>query len=307
MKTMWKAVALTGAFVSAQAYALNVPGPLVDPQWVNQHKGEVVILEIGKKKKTAHLPGAVPVDYKKVRVKGMAEGVKAKGLVPSKEAWHKMVRSWGVNNGDAIVLAYAGKGFGDATQATRIYWQFKYYGYDNVTIMNGGVKAWKKAKLPLDKKGHGASGKQGNFTAGDARADIYASTAEVEAASQGKNGYQLLDSRDMGLYLGTWHKGSVKKAGHIPGALFYGVTLNTSAKPAKFFGAATYNSAAKAINVDLSKPSIVYCNTGHLATGNWFILHEILGNKKVKLYDGSMHLWTLHGKPVERFTWNNGK
>ncbi len=305
MKMMWKSIGLAAVFAAGNAYALNVPGPLVDPAWVNAHKGEVKILEIGKHKKKAYLPGAEPVDYAKVRVKGTIEGVKAKGLVPSKEQWQKMVRSWGVNNGDAVVLAYAGKGFGDATQATRVYWQFKYYGYDNVAIMNGGLKAWHKAKLPMDKGGHAASGKQGNFTAKDADASIYASTAEVEAASQGKNGYQLLDSRDAGLYVGTWHKGSVKEAGHIPGALFYGVTLDTSAKPAKFFDADTYRKAAKALGVDLSKPSITYCNTGHLATGNWFILHEILGNKKVKLYDGSMHLWTLHGKPVERFTWNN--
>ncbi len=303
MKMMWKTVGLAAVFAAGNAYALNVPGPLVDPAWVNAHKGEIKLLDIGKHKKTSKLPGAIPVDYKKVRVKATIEGVKAKGLVPSKEAWQKLVRSWGINNGDAVVLTYAGKGFGDATQATRVYWQFKYYGYDNVAIMNGGDKAWKKAKLPMEKKGHAASVQSGNFTAKDADKSIYASTDEV--ANAAKNGYQLLDSRDMGLYIGTWHKGSVKASGHIPGAKFFGVTLDTAAKPSKFFDADTYKKAAAAINVDLSKPSIVYCNTGHLATGNWFILHELLGNKKVKLYDGSMHLWTLHGKPVERFTWNN--
>jgi|GEM_PF-3162347 len=35
------------------------------------------------------------------------------------------------------------------------------------------------------------------------------------------------------------------------------------------------------------------------ASGGWFIQHELLGNKNVKLYDGSMHEWTLEKRPVK--------
>ena len=304
MKTMLKGATLISALVATNAFAMQVPGPLVTPAWVNAHKGEVKILEIGKK---AHIPGAEPVSFRKVRVKTTIEGVTAKGLLPSKEAWQKMVQSWGINKGDAIVIAYPGKGAGDAAKAARLYWQFKSYGENNVTIMNGGMVAYAKAKLPLDRKGHRDLGHQGNWTATDQDQSIYASTAEVEAASKGQNGYQLIDSRNTSLYLGTWHKGSVKGAGHIPGAKLYPVDLDTSAKPAKFLSADAYKKAAAAIGVDLSKPSITYCNTGHLASGNWFVMHEILGNKKVKLYDGSAHLWTQHGKPLVTYKMENFK
>jgi thiosulfate/3-mercaptopyruvate sulfurtransferase len=37
---------------------------------------------------------------------------------------------------------------------------------------------------------------------------------------------------------------------------------------------------------------ISYCNTGHWAANNWFVLSELLGNKNVTLYDGSMVEWT---------------
>ncbi len=302
MKTTLKSLTLLTALASANAFAFNVPGPLVDPAWVNQHKGDIKILEIGKK---AHLPGAEPVNYKKVRVKTTVEGVKAKGMLPSKAQWEKMVQGWGINKGDAIVIAYPGKSPKDATKATRLYWQFKYYGDNNVSIMNGGMVAYKKAKLPLDKKGHGDLGKKGNWVATAEDKSIYASTADTEAASQGKNGYQLIDSRNTSLYLGTWHKGSVKGAGHIAGAKLYPFDLATSAKPAKFLSADAYKKAAAAVNVDLTKPSIAYCNTGHLASGNWFIMHELLGNKKAKLYDGSAHLWTQHGKPLVKFKMEN--
>jgi len=37
---------------------------------------------------------------------------------------------------------------------------------------------------------------------------------------------------------------------------------------------------------------ISFCNTGHLASGTWFVLREIEGNRKVRLYAGSMSDWT---------------
>ena len=47
-------------------------------------------------------------------------------------------------------------------------------------------------------------------------------------------------------------------------------------------------------------PVVSYCNTGHLAAANWFVLSEVLGRRDVTLYDGSMSEWTADpGRPVE--------
>ena len=44
---------------------------------------------------------------------------------------------------------------------------------------------------------------------------------------------------------------------------------------------------------DITEVSVVsYCNTGHWAATNWFVLSELLGNENVLLYDGSMVEWT---------------
>jgi thiosulfate/3-mercaptopyruvate sulfurtransferase len=40
------------------------------------------------------------------------------------------------------------------------------------------------------------------------------------------------------------------------------------------------------------KPVISYCNTGHWASTNWFVLSEVLGKKNVRIYDGSMVEWS---------------
>ena len=52
------------------------------------------------------------------------------------------------------------------------------------------------------------------------------------------------------------------------------------------------------MGVKTDAKTITYCNSGHLASGGWFMMHELMGNKNVKLYDGSMHEWTLEKHPV---------
>ena len=47
-------------------------------------------------------------------------------------------------------------------------------------------------------------------------------------------------------------------------------------------------------------PVVSYCNTGHWASTNWFVLSEILGKTDVKLYDGSMQDWSARREmPIE--------
>ena len=305
MRVIWKAVALISVFLSVQAYAFTVPSPLVDAKWVADHKDEVVILELTKRFDKANIPGAIAFDTKKMRVKRMEEGVKGTGLVPTKEQFEALVQAAGVNKGDAIVIVDAGNGALAASGAARLYWQFKYFGYDNVTILNGGEKAWKKAKLPYNKKAVKAVAvHKGNWTASQVRRDLIATTADVEAAIKSGN-IQIIDNRDLGQYLGTWHKSYVFAPGHIPGAKLFSISAFTKGKASQFFDAETYKKIGQAMGWDATKPTIVYCNSGLLSGGGWFILSQIVGNENVKLYDGSTNIWTLKKKPMEAFKLNN--
>lgn len=53
-----------------------------------------------------------------------------------------------------------------------------------------------------------------------------------------------------------------------------------------------------AAGIDPKAPGVAYCNTGHLASGAWFVMSEILGNRSTRLYDGSMSQWTREKRPV---------
>lgn len=71
--------------------------------------------------------------------------------------------------------------------------------------------------------------------------------------------------------------------------------------PARFLEKDKLAALARGLGIDPGKPVISYCNSGHLASGGWFIMHELFGNKNTRLYDGSMHEWTLEKRPVKAY------
>jgi len=304
---------------SVGTQAAQIPGPLVDTGWVEKNLRNIVILDIRQnvksftakpiiavdkktKKKSVvkvggHIPGAVLVDYKKIRGKQKIKGLEIDKMLLGKEAMEKLIQAHGVNQDSMIVIASPGENDGDITGATRLYWQLKYYGHDNMAILNGGVAQWL-----LD--GHkvsiaGSSPKTGNWKATAERKEILATSDDVAAATRDKS-VQLMDNRPISQYLGAVYKKSyVYAPGHIPGAKSFPTELLTEAgAPAKFAAPEKLTDLTKAMGIDPKKTTITYCNSGHLATGGWFFMHEVLGNKNVKMYDGSMHEWTKEKRPV---------
>jgi thiosulfate/3-mercaptopyruvate sulfurtransferase len=47
------------------------------------------------------------------------------------------------------------------------------------------------------------------------------------------------------------------------------------------------------------QPTISFCNTGHWAATNWFVLSEVLGQKDVKLYPESVVAWSHAGLAMD--------
>ena len=164
-----------------------------------------------------------------------------------------------------------------------------------MAILNGGMAQWIIDKRPVSSKP--SKVKKGNWVATAERNEILATSKDVAAAVKDKS--QLVDTRPISLYLGTWRKKSYVFAnGHIPGAKPYPNELLTTTMPAKFLKISQSKSLFEEMGIKADKNSITYCNSGHLATGSWFVLSELMGNKNVKMYDGSMHQWTLEKNDV---------
>jgi len=304
---------------SGVAQAVQVPGPLVDSAWLAKNQKNVLILDVREDpgsftrkpvikvdKKTrkmkivnvgGHIPGAVLVDYKKIRANKKLGGMQLQKMLPGKKAMENMMQALGANQDSAIVLVSRGQSNLDMTGATRMYWQLKYYGQNNMAILDGGVAQWLTDghKVSIGK----TTVSKGNWKVTAERNEILATSDDVARAMK-DGSVQLVDNRPISQYLGVVYKKSyVYAPGHIPTAKSFPNELFTAAgAPAKFNSADKLTSLSEAMGIDPKKPAISYCNSGHLATGGWFYMHEVMGNKNVKMYDGSMHEWTKEKRPV---------
>lgn len=312
-------VALLG--LAPWSWALQVPGPVVDGEWLAKNKAEVTVLDVRPSQKSftvtpqfetdkktgkkflvelgGHIADATPVDNKKVRVDRMIGGNKVSAMIPERADFEKLARQWGVQAGRPIVIVAAGMEPVDFNDAARLYWQFKVYGEDNVAIVNGGTAAWLAEGREVSVAPAKVS--EGNWAAkADRTAELMASSDDVEKAMNTKSA-QLVDARNASMYLGLSKRSTVGAYGHIPGAKNVSSELLTTegGDATRMLAANTYRDVLNMSGVDSQAPAITYCNTGHLAAGTWFVMYEILGNKQTRLYDGSMHQWTLEKRAVQ--------
>ena len=305
---------------AAQAEATALPGPLVSPQWLHDHAKDVVVIDVrdnlkpltvepkfnvdkntGKKRLAetgGRIPGALSVDFAKIREERAVDGVKLTAMMPTQEFFEKTMQDAGLDKDATVVIASPAEDVGSLDMATRLYFQLKYFGDDKIAVLNGGTNAWISAGYPVSTDA--ISAKKGNWTASAERKEILATTQDVKDALR-TGATQLIDARPVAQFYGTAKSPVVLAAGHVQGAR----SLPTEAitKPGngaqQFMGANAYRAIFQQQNIKPDQSTIAYCNTGHLASGAWFVAHEILQNKDAKLYAGSMNEWTHLKNPVE--------
>jgi len=321
MKRVLVVLFLSGQLLFVPTRAATLPGPLVDSAWLAANLQDVVVLDVrvdqksftrppvfrkdkksGKKKLVkvnGHIPGALLINYKKIRGERLVDGKKVEKMILDKQAFEKIMQGFGVPRDRTLVIASRGQNNLDMTMATRLYWQLKYYGTDNMAILDGGTASWIVAGRKISTAAPQAV--RGNWVATAERREIFADSEDVARAMRDKSA-QLIDNRPLSQYLGTWRKSYVYANGHIPGAKLYSNSIMTRPRaPARFLEKDKLAALARGLGIDPGKPVISYCNSGHLASGGWFIMHELFGNKNTRLYDGSMHEWTLEKRPVKAY------
>jgi thiosulfate/3-mercaptopyruvate sulfurtransferase len=298
--------------------AATFPGPLVEPEWLKNNLHNVLILDIrydlksftsepkyindiraGKTrlvKVGGHIPGSVLINFMKTRKNIRINGKLIKYMYQNKDTFQSYMQSRGVNRDSRIVITSKGQNSSDMSAAASLYWQLKYYGHKDVAILNGGVAQWILSGNKISTKPEKV--KKGNWVASTERKEILATSEQVDQMRIDKK-TQLIDNRSLGQYLGTWKQPYVSSKGHIPGAKVFPNELMTQSRlPARFLEKEKLAKLFKTLGIDTNRNSVTYCNSGHLASGGWFILSEIMGSKNVRMFDGSMHQWTLEKRPV---------
>ncbi len=301
---------------SAVANAVELPGPVVSPQWLAQHRSEVNIVDVRgdtatftqaptfttedgvKSLATAggHIPGALLLDFGKTRVPRMIDNREIKWMLPDQQAFQSLMRGIGVKAGRPTVIVPEGGTGSELDMAARVYWSMKVYGDDQLALLDGGTSGWLQHGLPFATSA--AATTPGNWVATAPRLRYVASSADVAAAIG--TGTQIVDARPTPFYLGLVKKPVVGQAGHIEGAVNFPPDLRTLSKDdgTHLLTRADYTAIFKYLDIAPQKPTITYCNTGHLAAGAWFVISEVMNNPDTRLYDGSMYQWTTEQRPV---------
>ncbi len=273
----------------------KLPGPLVSADWLAENLEDVVVLDVRSQldgfTSEGHISTAILVDVKKVRVTRSINGLELTRMMPAAEPFAKFMAEHGVSNNSTVLITQPGATPGQLAGAARLYWQLRYYGFDSVALLDGGNMSWLDSleELVTDV----APVVKGDFSTQTERHDILATTADVELAM--KNGdVTLIDTRSMRYHIGLDKKDYVFEYGHIPGSRNFYYKFLTPEKGISLYSPVDQvEQAFKAVHIDPSAPTILYCNSAFECSSVWFFMHELIGNNNVRIYDGSLHEWTM--------------
>ena len=275
-------------------YAKDV---LVDTQWVENHLNDdsIRVVEVDENPglyAEAHIPGAIGFDWKK----DLQDQVKRDFLGPGE--FGELFGRHGISNDHTIVL------YGDRNNwfAAYTYWYLKYYGHDNVKLMNGPREKWISEGRPTSRDVPSYDSQQFNAQEGDPA--IRAMRDEVSDALGTDT--RLVDVRSPQEYSGEliamagYEQEGAQRAGHIPGAASV-PWAQAVQEDGTFKSADDLSELYGNKGVTDGNPIIAYCRIGERSAHTWFVLHELLGHDDVKNYDGSWTEWgNMVAVPIEK-------
>jgi thiosulfate/3-mercaptopyruvate sulfurtransferase len=234
-----------------------------------------------------HLPGAVFADLD--RDLAGPPGPAGRHPLPDPAAFQAAMRAAGVSQ-DRPVVVYDD---GDATIAARGWWTLRYFGHQDVRVLDGGYRAWAGAdpKTPTSFPVTTAEPRPvpGDFTASPGHLPVLDAAGAQVAARTGL----LLDARAGERYRGETEPAD-PVAGHVPGAVSAPTvgnvnpdgTFSDAAELAARFAAL---GAVPGVGTPGGAPVGAYCGSGVTAAHE--VLALTLAGIPAALYVGSWSNW----------------
>ena len=272
------------------------PNALVDTEWVAQNldAAGVRLVEVDVDTTAydqGHAPGAVGWNWRSQLQQSVVRDV------VSREEIEQLLGQSGIGNDTRVIL------YGDNNNwfAAWAYWQLKYYGHQDVQIMNGGRAKWLAENRPTTTDAPTITPQ--TYAANDPDMSIRALRDDVRAALGSS---VLVDVRSPAEFSGELlapenlpQEGS-QRGGHIPGAVNIGWAQAVN-EDATFKSADELNEIYSGRGVTADKDVIAYCRIGERSSHTWFVLKELLGYQNIRNYDGSWTEWGSGvGLPIER-------
>lgn len=264
--------------VDAPALAAELSGPvppvLLDVRWVlGDPHGR-------RHHAAAHVPGAVYVDLH-TELAGEPSAAAGRHPLPDATRLQAAARRWGVRRGSRVV-AYDDTG---GLAAARAWWLLRWAGHADVRLLDGGLRAWREAGLPLEAGDVVPAPGDVVLTAGALPTIDAAAVASLAADPRAGT---VLDARAAERYRGETEPID-PRAGHVPGAVSAPTAANLG-PDGTFLPADVLRARFAGLGVRPGARVAVYCGSGVTAA------HEIaalaLAGVDAELYAGSWSQWS---------------
>jgi thiosulfate/3-mercaptopyruvate sulfurtransferase len=298
-----------------------VAHPLVEPSWLAAHlaDGDIRVVDArwrgdGTSRelyRQGHLPGAVQLDWQRDLSWTDERGVGYLLLPP--EPFAAVMGAVGISDRTSVV-AYAET---DHSGAARLWWALRFYGHEQVAVLNGGWTRWVAEGWPISTKMPRPA--PTSFTPRP-RLQLLARVREIEQAlHEADSRVCLVDTRPREQYTGQaiWRPhgslflpsgqswialadGRVMRGGHIPGAVHLHASRLLNPVDWTYLPRESLRALARGAGLEPEQRVITYCGSGISASLGLFALH-LAGYQDIALYDASLEEWgTDPAFPVER-------
>ncbi len=277
------------------------PEVLVSTEWVAEHinDAKVRIIEVDYDPESAyeqgHIENAVLAWWKRDINDPVARDI------ISKEQFEELMSKLGVSNDTTLVL------YGDFNNwfAAFAFWVFKYYGHEDIRIMNGGRKKWELENRTYTKDI--PSFPSTDYKVKTINEEFRAYYDDVKKIVESKDpNYALVDVRSPKEYSGEitappeYPMEHAQRGGHIPSAknIPWAKAVNDDGT---FKNTEELKKLYEEYGITQDKNVVAYCRIGERSSHTWFVLKYLLGYPKVRNYDGSWTEWgNMIRNPIEK-------
>ena len=274
------------------------PEVLVDADWVEAHLHDPMVRLVEVDVDTTaydqgHIPGAVGFNWQKELQDQVVRAPIGQAQL------EELLSSAGVGNETTIVL------YGDNNNwfAAWAFWILKYYGHQDVRLLDGGRVKWLADKRPITTEVPSYS--RTVYFAQPPNTEIRVLRDQV-LSELGHKDVTLVDVRSPGEFSGELlapahlPQEGAQRGGHIPGAANIPWSLAVR-DDGTFKSAEELRSLYESKGVTAEKEVVAYCRIGERSSHTWYVLHYLLGYPKVRNYDGSWTEWgSLIEAPIEK-------
>ena len=225
--------------------------------------------------KIKHIPKSIFFDIDEISNKDTT----LPHMVPTISQFNKKMNEMGISNNDKIII-YSMDGIGTSP---RVWWMFKLFGHKNVSVLNGGFRAWSNSSGPINDS-HQNSTKSSKYYA-TYNKNLICNYKDILKTIDNKK-YQIIDARSKERFDGIEEepRAGLKK-GHIPNSINLPFTKLINNKGYLISKSKIIN-LLKTYSINKNIPIISTCGSGVTACTLALALNHI-GIKNWKIYDGS--------------------